>query len=129
MLTLRRALRRVRDTPIQLARLQLKVAGLRETEARFRAAFRWADQAERTLAGLDGAEVRVIRGQLATRRARLNYRRARHDEAMSFANVAIGLSGDDDRPTLAEALEYADLCAVELGLPAGSARRTGAGDP
>ena len=118
-LTLRRALRRVRDTPIQLARLQLKVAGLRETEARFRAAFRWADQAQRTLADLDGPEVRVIRGQLATRRARLNYRRARYDEAMSFANVAIALSGDDDRPTLAEALEYADLCAVELGLPAG----------
>jgi class 3 adenylate cyclase/tetratricopeptide (TPR) repeat protein len=118
-LTLRRAVRRVRDTPIQLARLQLKVAGLRETEARFRAAFRWAGQAERTLAGLDGAEVRVIRGQLATRRARLNYRRARYEEAMSFANVAIALSGDDDRPTLAEALEYADLCAVELGLAAG----------
>jgi tetratricopeptide (TPR) repeat protein len=38
---------------------------------------------------------------------------------MSFANVAIALSGDADRPTLAEALEYADLCAVELGLPAG----------
>jgi class 3 adenylate cyclase/tetratricopeptide (TPR) repeat protein len=118
-LTLRRAVRRVRDAPIQLARLQLKVAGLRETEARFRAAFRWAGQAERTLAGLDGAEVRVIRGQLATRRARLNYRRARYEEAMSFANVAIALSGDDDRPTLAEALEYADLCAVELGLAAG----------
>ncbi len=118
-LTLRRALRRVGDTPIELARLQLKVAGLRETEARFRAAFRWADHAERTLAGLDGPEVRVIRGQLATRRARLNYRRARYDDAMSSANVAIALSGDDDRPTLAEALEYADLCAVELGLPAG----------
>ncbi len=117
--TLRRALRRVRDAPIQRARLQLKVAGLRETEARFRAAFRWADQAERTLADLDRPEVRVIRGQLATRRARLNYRRARYDEAMSFANVAIALSGDEDRPTLAEALEYADLCAVELGLPAG----------
>jgi class 3 adenylate cyclase/tetratricopeptide (TPR) repeat protein len=118
-LTLRRARRRVRDTPIQLARLQLKVAGLRETEARFRAAFRWADQAERTLGDLDGPEVHVIRGQLATRRARLNYRRARYDEAMSFANAAIALSGDDDRPTLAEALEYADLCAVELGLAAG----------
>ena len=118
-LTLRRALRHVIDAPTQLARLQLKVAGLRETEARFRAAFRWAAQAERTLAGLDGPEVRVIRGQLATRRARLNYRLARYDEAMSFANVAIALSGDDDRPTLAEALEYADLCAVELGLPAG----------
>ncbi|MGH2896707.1 MAG: adenylate/guanylate cyclase domain-containing protein, partial [Solirubrobacteraceae bacterium] len=118
-LTLRRALRRVHDTPIRLARLQLKLAGLRETEARFRAAFRWADQAERTLAGRGGPEVRVIRGQLATRRARLNYRRARCDEAMAFANVAIALSADDDRPTLAEALEYADLCAVELGLPAG----------
>ncbi len=117
--TLRRALRHVIDTPTELARLQLKVAGLRETEARFRAAFRWAAQAERTLAALDGPEVRVIRGQLATRRARLNYRLARYDEAMSFANVAIALSGDDDRPTLAEALEYADLCAVELGLPAG----------
>ena len=118
-LTLRRALRHVTATPTQLARLQLKVAGLRETEARFRAAFRWAARAERTLAGLDGPEVRVIRGQLATRRVRLNYRLARYDEAMSFANVAIALSGDDDRPTLAEALEYADLCAVELGLPAG----------
>ncbi len=119
-LTLRRALRRVHDAPIQLARLQLKVAGLRETEARFRAAFRWADRADRTLTDLDGPEARVVRGQLATRRARLNYRRARYDEAMSFAHVAIALAGDDDRPTLAEALEYADLCAVELGLPAGT---------
>jgi len=118
-LTLNRAVRRVRDVPLVLARLQLKLAGLRETEARFRAAFGWADRAERTLARLDGPEVRVIRGQLATRRARLNYRRARYDEAMSFANVAIALSAPDDRPTLAEALEYADLCAVELGLPAG----------
>ena len=118
-LTLRRAMRRVGDAPLTLARLQLRVAGLRETEARFRAAFRWADQAERTLAGLDGPEVRVLRGQLASRRARLKYRRARFDEAMSFANLAIALSGDDDRPTHAEALEYADLCAVELGLPAG----------
>ena len=118
--TLRRALRRVRDAPIQRARLQLKVAGLRETEARFRAAFRWADQADRALADLDGPEVRVIRGQLATRRARLNYRRARYDDAMAFANVAIALSAADDHPTLAEALEYADLCAVELGLPAGT---------
>ena len=75
-LTLGRAVRRVRDTPLALARLQLKLAGLRETEARFRAAFGWADRAERTLTGLDGPEVRVIRGQLATRRARLNYRRA-----------------------------------------------------
>ncbi|MGZ4167735.1 MAG: AAA family ATPase [Solirubrobacteraceae bacterium] len=118
-LTLRRALRRVRDRPVELARLQLKVAGLRETAARFRAAFRWADQAERTLADLDGPEVRVIRGQLASRRARLHYRRARYDEAMSCANVAIALSAHDDRATLAEALEYADLCAIELGLPAG----------
>ena len=117
-LTLGRAVRRVRDTPLALARLQLKLAGLRETEARFRAAVGWADRAERTLTGLDGPEVRVIRGQLATRRARLNYRRARYDEAMSFANVAIALSAADDRPTLAEALEYADLY-VELGLPAG----------
>ena len=118
-LTLRRALRRVRGMPVELARLQLKVAGLRETAARFRAAFRWADQAERTLADLDGPEVRVIRGRLATRRARLNYRRARYDEAMGCANLAIALSAADDRPTLAEALEYADLCAIELGLPAG----------
>jgi tetratricopeptide (TPR) repeat protein len=118
-LTLRRALRRVGDMPIHLARLQLKLAGLRETAARFRAAFRWTDSAERTLAGLDGPEVRVIRGQLAMRRARLNYRRARYDNALSFADAAIALAGADDRHTLAEALEYADLCAVELGLPAG----------
>jgi tetratricopeptide (TPR) repeat protein len=38
---------------------------------------------------------------------------------MACANVAIALSAADDRPTLAEALEYADLCAIELGLPAG----------
>ena len=118
-LTLRRALRRVDDAPTHLARLQLKVAGLRETEARFRAAFRWAERAERTLAGRDGPEVQVIRGQLAARRARLNYRRARYDEAMAAANMAIALAAADDHPTLAEALEYADLCAVELGLPAG----------
>ncbi len=118
-LTLRRAVRRVRDLPIHLARLQLKLAGLRETVARFRAAFRWTDSAERTLAGLDGPEIQVIRGQLAMRRARLNYRRARYDDALSFADAAIALAGADDRQTLAEALEYADLCAVELGLPAG----------
>ena len=34
-------------------------------------------------------------------------------------DAAIALAGADDRHTLAEALEYADLCAVELGLPAG----------
>jgi class 3 adenylate cyclase len=110
-LTLRRALRRLSDRPVARAGLQLKLAGLRETEARFRAAFRWSDLAERTLAGLDGPEVRVIRGQLATRRARLKYRRARYHDAMSFANVAIALAAENDRPTLAEALEYADLCA------------------
>ena len=38
---------------------------------------------------------------------------------LSFADAAIALAGADDRQTLAEALEYADLCAVELGLPAG----------
>jgi tetratricopeptide (TPR) repeat protein len=117
--TLRRALRRVRDVPIRLAQLQLKLAGLRETAARLPAAFRWTDRAERTLAGLDGPDVRVICGQLATRRARLNYRRARYDDALSFADAAIALARAKDRHTLAEALEYADLCAVELGLPAG----------
>jgi class 3 adenylate cyclase/tetratricopeptide (TPR) repeat protein len=117
--TLRRALRRVRDMPMHLARLQLKLAGLRETAARFRAAFRWTDRAELTLAGVEGPGVRIIRGQLAMRRARLNYRRARYDDALSFADAAIALAGADDRQTLAEALEYADLCAVELGLPAG----------
>ena len=119
---LRRAVRRVRDLPLDLARLQLKLAGLRETAARFRAAFRWTDRAERSLDSLDTLdrpEVRSIRGQLATRRARLNYRMARYDTALSFADAAIALAGDEDRRTLAEALEYADLCAVELGLPVG----------
>lgn len=62
----------------------------------------------------------MIRGQLAVRRARNCYRRGRHADALVFAGRAMKLARrDNDRRTLAEALEYADLCSVELGLTVG----------
>ncbi len=117
---LRRALRRVRDLPTDTARLQLRLTRLREISGHHSAALRWAGRAEKTLQGLDGPEARVIRGQLAARRARISYRQGRHSDALTFANAAINLARQaGDRRTLAEALEYADLCSVELGLVAG----------
>jgi tetratricopeptide (TPR) repeat protein len=126
--SLRRALRRVRDRPPEAARLQLGLARLRDLSGRHRAALRWTARAESTLDGLEGPEIRTIRAQLAVRRARNSYRRGRHADALSLARRASELArgGDDrrtDRRTLAEALEYADLCAIELGLAAGDGAR------
>jgi tetratricopeptide (TPR) repeat protein len=120
-LALRRALRRVRADPLASARLQLSLARLRAISGRHQVALRWVSRAERTLEGQDGAEARRLRGQLAVRRAGLSYRRGRHADGMAFARTAAELARQSgDRPALAQALEYGDVCAVELGLPAGS---------
>ena len=97
-LTLRRALRRVGDAPAQLARLQLKVAGLRETEARFRAASGGPIRPSARSPASTAPRSASSAASWPSRRARLNYRRARYDEAMAFANVAIALVR---RPTTA----------------------------
>ena len=121
---LRRALGRVRGDALAAAALQLKLAHLRAISGRHLVALRWATRAERTLAGLDGPEVRVLRGRLAVRRARIGYRRGRHADGLAFAQDAAELARQTgDRRTLAEALEYGDLCAVEVGLPTGGAER------
>jgi len=121
---LRRALGRVRGDALTAAALQLKLAHLRAISGRHLVAMRWAARAERTLAGLDGPEVRVLRGRLAVRRARIGYRRGRHADGLAFAQDAAELARQTgDRRTLAEALEYGDLCAVEVGLPTGGAER------
>jgi class 3 adenylate cyclase/tetratricopeptide (TPR) repeat protein len=118
---LRRALGRVRGDALATAALQLKLAHLRAISGRHLVALRWATRAEVTLAGLDGPEVRVLRGRLAVRRARIGYRRGRHADGLAFAKDAAELARQTrDRRTLAEALEYGDLCAVEVGLPAGA---------
>jgi len=118
---LRRALGRVRGDALAAAGLQLKLAHLRAISGRHLVALRWATRAERSLAGLDGPEVRVLRGRLAVRRARIGYRRGRHADGLAFAQDAAELARQTgDRRTLAEALEYGDLCAVEVGLPTGA---------
>ncbi len=119
---LRRALRRCADDPFATARLQLQVAYLRDIAGKHDVAMRWVDRAERSLSGFDGPDARELRGRLAARRARIDYRRGRHAEGVAFALEAAELAGAaGDRHTLALALEYGDLCAVELGRPAGPA--------
>ncbi len=116
----RRGLRQVRSDPLASARLQLKLSRLREISGRHQVALRWAARAEQTLEGQDGAEAQRLRGRLAVRRAGVSYRRGRHAEGLAFSREAAALARQaGDRPTLAEALEYGDVCAVEAGLPAG----------
>lgn len=116
----RRGLRRVRFDPLASARLQLKLARLREISGRYRVALRWVARAERTLEGQGGAEARRLRGRLAVRQAAISYRRGRHAAGLAFSRAAAELARRaGDRPTLAEALEFGDVCAVEAGLPAG----------
>jgi class 3 adenylate cyclase/tetratricopeptide (TPR) repeat protein len=118
---LRRAHRRLRATPVQDARVELKLAHLREVSGAHAAALRWVQRAERSLEGIDDADARAVRGQALTRRARISYRRGRHKAALAFAEAAIELAREtSDLRTLATALEYADLSAVELGIAAGA---------
>jgi class 3 adenylate cyclase/tetratricopeptide (TPR) repeat protein len=120
-IALRRGLRRASGDPLSSARLELKLAYLREIPGRYTAALRWAARAERTLAGQEGAEARRLQGRLAVRRAGISYRRGRHAAGMAFARTAAELARESgDRPALAQALEYGDVCAVEAGLPTGS---------
>jgi len=118
--SLRRGLRRASGDALSSARLELRLAYLREIPGRYTAALRWVARAERTLNGLQGAEARRLRGRLANRRAGISYSRGRHAEGMAFARAAAKLARESgDRPTLAQALEYGDVCAVEAGLPTG----------
>jgi tetratricopeptide (TPR) repeat protein len=115
---LRRALRRVKGSPAEMARLQMRLARLRDLSGQHRAALAWADRADATLAGLDGPEAKGLRAQLAMRRVRNSYQRGRHREALALAQQASELAREaDDRRTLAEALEHVDICSGELGLP------------
>ncbi len=117
---LRRALRRVRDQPLAAARLQVGVARVREMCGQYRGAVQWAARAERTLGDLVGLEAAVIRAQLGVRRTRISYRLGRHDEAMAHAEAAVAAAQDaGELLAVAEALEWADLSALELGRPAG----------
>jgi tetratricopeptide (TPR) repeat protein len=117
----RRGLKRVGADPLASARLQLKLARLREISGRHKVALRWVGRAERTLEGIDGPEAQELRGRCAVRRARLSYRRGRHAAGLAFARTAAELARQSgDRPALAEALECGDTCAVEVGLPAGA---------
>ncbi len=123
-MVLRRGLRRMRDVPVTAAALQLRMARLRDIAGQHSAAMRWAMRAERSLDGQEEAEARLIRGRLATRRARISYRLGHHHRARAYACTAIELAREiGDRRTLAEALEYSDLSGVELGLPVGDGAR------
>ena len=114
----RRGLGRVRELPLAAARYQLRLARLRNFRAQLDAALRWTARADRTLAGLDGDQADLLRGELAARRARISYTRGRHARALVHAGDAIELTRrTGDRVTLAGALELADMCAVELGRP------------
>jgi class 3 adenylate cyclase len=116
---LRRALRRVSGQPAEMARLQMALARLRDLSGQHRAALGWTDRADTTLAGVDGPEARLLRGQLMMRRVRNSYQRGRHGEALVLARRATELArAAGDRRTLAEALEHVDICSGELGEPA-----------
>ncbi len=117
----RRALARTRPVPHRAARVQLKLARLREISARHTAAIRWVQRAEATLDGVSGPGIRALRAQLAVRRARIRYRQARYGDALQAALSAVELArASSDRHTLAEALEYAELAEMESGNPAGT---------
>ena len=123
-LAFRRALRHVRRDPVACARVQLELARLRDICGQHAAAMRWTDRAESTLEGLGGAEAQLLHARLAARRARVSYRQGRHQRALEHADAAIALARQsNDRRTLALALEYRDLSALELGLPAGDGAR------
>lgn len=118
---LRRALRRLRADPLARARLELQVARLRDIAGRHAIALRWVQRAQRSLEGDDGPGARRLRAQLEVRRARISYRLGRHADGCASAERAAALArAAGDRTVLAEALEYGDLCAVELGRPAGA---------
>ncbi len=118
---LRRGLRRTGGQSLAAARLQLNLARLRDIEGRHAAAMRWAIRAQRTIADSSGPDARIVQGQLAARRARILYRQGRHREAQRLAADAAQLARDSENlRTLAEALEYGDLAAVELGVESGA---------
>ncbi len=119
--SLRRGLARVREKPRRAVQLQLKLSRLREIEGRYAAGVRWVRRAEGTLDHVRGPGVRALRAQLATRLGRIRYRQARHAEGLRSALDGVAFArASSDRQTLAEALEYADLCDMELGNSAGS---------
>ncbi|HWD85549.1 MAG TPA: AAA family ATPase [Solirubrobacteraceae bacterium] len=113
---LRRALGRVRDQPLIAARMQLGVARVREMCGQYRGALQWLARAERTLRDLDGPDFRALRAQLGIRHTRINFRLGRHENAMSHAEIALATAREaGELLAVAEALEFADLSAMELG--------------
>jgi len=116
----RRGIRRAREHPTAAARLELELIRLLYVRGQHTVALRWASRAERTLGDLSGEEVRLLRARIAVRRSRISHHLGRYKNALRFAEAAIDLAQQaGDRMTLAEALEYADASAMELGLPAG----------
>jgi class 3 adenylate cyclase/tetratricopeptide (TPR) repeat protein len=117
---LRRALGRVRDQPPIAARMQLGVARVREMCGQYRGALQWLARAERTLSDLDGPDIRVLRARLGIRHTRINYRLGRYANARAHAEIALAVAREaGELLAAAEALEFADLSAMELGEPAG----------
>jgi class 3 adenylate cyclase/tetratricopeptide (TPR) repeat protein len=117
---LRRALSRVRDQPVIAARMQLGVARVREMCGQYRGALQWLARAERTLMDLDGPEIRVLRAQLGIRHTRINFKLGRRENAIAHAEIALAAAREAGELLIAaEALEFADLSAMELGGVAG----------
>ena len=118
-----RAHRQVRAHLAPAARVALKLARLREVEGRHQAALRWVERADAALHGVGGPgprEARRLVVESIGRRARIRFRQGRPADALQAARVAAEqamLAGE--HRVLAEALEYGDLAAIELGLPAG----------
>jgi tetratricopeptide (TPR) repeat protein len=65
-----------------------------------------------------------MRARVAAWRARISNRLGRHEDTIEFAEAAINLALDSrELMALAEALEYSDVSAQELGRPAGRQAR------
>jgi class 3 adenylate cyclase/tetratricopeptide (TPR) repeat protein len=118
--TLRRALRRERGDAVSMARIELKLARLREISSKPVPALRWVTRAEQNLAGQESEDALRIRAALTVRKARIYYRRGRYADGWAAAREGAELARrTGDLRTLAEALDYGDTCARAIGEPAG----------
>jgi predicted ATPase len=117
---LRRALRRERGDAVRTARIELKLARLREISSKPVPALRWVTRAEQNLAGQESDDALLLRAALTVRKARIYYRRGRYAEGLTAAREGAELARrSGDLRTLAEALDYGDTCARAIGEPAG----------
>jgi len=115
--SLRRARRRAAEHPLTAAGVDMKLAKLRETAGQHDAALRWISRAVRTLDGDEHPGAAKLRARLMARRARIRYLQGRVRDAFSVASEAVTLAEhSSDLPALAEALEYADVAEVAMGV-------------